>query len=120
MDAEGGTQSLVRHVDDVVAQCDVGAAFEKAPHIPISGTSSASMFNERQRIDLLFLDDIIAQRVMGVFSRYSILTRVRSKSPEDVWGAFLPSCVGVLGAPKSLHLDGGGAWGNDLWRELCV
>ena len=28
--------------------------------------------------------------------------------------------MGVFGAPKSLHLDEGGEWKNDLWRDLCV
>ena len=63
-------------MDDVVAQCDVCKAFEKAPHIPISGTSSASMLYERMRKKSLFLSDIIALRIMGVFSKYSMLTRV--------------------------------------------
>ena len=47
VDAEGDTQSLIRHVDDVAPLRDTCRAFEKAPHIPISGTSSVSMFNER-------------------------------------------------------------------------
>ena len=28
--------------------------------------------------------------------------------------------MGVFGAPKSLHLDEGGEWGNELWRDLCA
>ena len=43
VDAEGDTQSLIQRVDDVVAQCDVCKAFEKAPHIPNSGTSSVDV-----------------------------------------------------------------------------
>ena len=120
MDAEGDTQSLIQHVDEVASQRDTCKAFEKAPHIPISGTSTVSMFNERLQMDLLFLDDIIALHIMDVFSKYSILTRVRPKNPQEVWDAFLASWVGVFGAPKSLHLDEGGEWKNDLWRDLCV
>ena len=77
MDAEGDTQALIQHVDEVASQCDTCKAFEKAPHIPIAGTSTVSMFNERLQMDLLFLDAIIALRIMDVFSKYSILTRVR-------------------------------------------
>ena len=47
VDAEGDTQSLLQHVGEVASQCDNCKAFEKAPHIPIAGTSSVSMFNER-------------------------------------------------------------------------
>ena len=71
-------------------------------------------------MDLLVLDDVVALRIMDVFSKYSILTRVRPKSPQEVWDAFLSCWVGVFGNPKSLHLDGGGGRKNDLWRDLCV
>ena len=105
MDAEGDAQSLVHHVDEVVAQCDTCEAFDKAPHIPISGTSTVSMFNERLQMDLLFLDDIVALHIKDVFPKYSILTRVRPKNPQEVWDAFVSSWVGVFGPPKCLHLE---------------
>ena len=78
------------------------------------------MFNGCLRLDLLFLGDIIALRVMDVFSKYSILARARSKNPQEVWDAFLFSSVGFFGIPKSLHLGGGDESKNDLWRDLCV
>ena len=108
MDAEGGAQPLIQHVDEVASQRDTRKAFEKAPRIPISGTSTASMSNGRLRVDLLFLDGAIALRIMDVFSKYSILTRARPKNPQELWDAFLSSWVGVFGSPKSLHLDEGG------------
>ena len=86
--AEGDTQSLTQHLDDVVSQRDACKAFEKAPHIPISGTSSVSMRNERLHMDLLVLGYIIALHIMDVFSIYSILARARSKIPQEIWGAF--------------------------------
>ena len=71
-------------------------------------------------MDLLFLGDVITLRIMDVFSKYSILTRVRSTNPQEVWDAFLSSWVGVFGISESLHLDEGGERENDLWRDLCV
>ena len=35
-------------------------------------------------MDLLFLDDITALRITDVYSKYSILTRIRSKNPQEV------------------------------------
>ena len=119
VDAEGDTQSLLQHVDGVGSQCDTCKAFDKAPHIPISGTSTVSMFNERLQMDLLFLDDIIAWHIMDVFSKYSFLTRVRPKNPQGVWDAFISSWVGVFGPPKCLHLDEG-ANGKMISGETCV
>ena len=37
-----------------------------------------------------------------------------------MWDAFVSSWIGVFGSPKCLHLDEGGEWKNDLWRDLCV
>ena len=110
VDAEGGTQSLIQHVDEVASQRDTCKAFERAPRIPISGTSTVSMFNERLQMDLLFLEDIVALHFMDVSSKYSIPTRVRPKNPRTVWDAFLSSRVGVFGTAKCLHSDEGGEW----------
>ena len=77
---------------DVVSQRDACGAFEEEPHIPISGISSVSMSNARLQMELLFLDgaaDGAALRIMDVFSKYSILSRVRPKNPQGVWDAFL-------------------------------
>ena len=78
------------------------------------------MLNERLRMDLLFLGDILTLHIKDVFSKYSILARARSNNPQEVWDAFLSSWVGVFGIPKCLHLAEGGEWKNDLWRDLRV
>ena len=76
-------------MDAVVTQCEVCRAFDKAPHLPIAGTSMVAAFNEKLQVDLLFLDDLIVLHIMDVFSKYSVLTPVRSKNPLEVWGAFI-------------------------------
>ena len=73
-------------MDDAVAQCDVCKAFGKAPHPPVSGTSSVSMFNPRLQMDLLFLDDTVALHIMSVFSSYSTLTRVLTRKSGPLGG----------------------------------
>ena len=75
VDSDSGMSHLVAHVDGVLDTCEVCRAFDKAPHLPIAGTSSVSCFNERVQVDLLFLDDILAAHAMDVFSKYSILRR---------------------------------------------
>ena len=84
VDSDGGMSHLVAHVDSVLENCEVCRAFDKAPHLPIAGTSSVSCFNERVQVDLLFLDDIIAAHAMDAFSKYSLLHRVKSKNPREV------------------------------------
>ena len=65
VDAEGDTQSLIQYVDKVVSQCDTCKAFEKAPHIPISGTPTVSMFNEKAQVHPLFPAATIALHVVN-------------------------------------------------------
>ena len=78
-----------------------------------------SAFNEKLQIDLLFLDDLVALHVMDMFSKYSLLIPVRSKNPQEVWGAFCNSWLSVFGQPKGIQLDEGGEWKNEIWLDLC-
>ena len=119
VDSDGGMSHLVAHVDSVLGNCEVCRAFDKAPHLPIAGTSSVSCFNERVQVDLLFLDDIIAAHAMDVFSKYSLLHRVKSKNPQEVWDVFCASWLGTFGPPKCLQMDEGGEWKNEVWADYC-
>ena len=48
--ADGGNLPLLRHVEEVVNQCEVCRAFDKAPHFPIAGTATVSAFNEKVQV----------------------------------------------------------------------
>ena len=63
----GDNLHLLRHVDEVLERCDVSRSSDRAPHVPIAGTSAVSMSNEKLQVALLFLADIVALRVMDVF-----------------------------------------------------
>ena len=73
VDSDGGMSHLVNQVDQVLETCDVCRAFDKAPHIPIAGTTTVSAFNEKVQVDLLFLGDLIVAHAMDVFPKYSLL-----------------------------------------------
>ena len=64
-----------------MAQREVCQAYETAPHIPAAGTSKVAMFNESLQVDLL-LNDIVALRVIDVFSKSSLAIAVRTKNPQ--------------------------------------
>ena len=79
---------LLTCVNEKLAQRKACQAFEKAPHAPVAGASTAAMPNEKLQVDLVFSDDIIAPRVMDVPSKYLLLIPVRTKNPLEVWDAF--------------------------------
>ena len=82
-DSEKGNMHLLTCVDEVCARREVCQAFEKAPHAPAGGTSTVAMFNERLQVGLLVLGDIIALRVMYVYSKYSLRVPVRARTPQE-------------------------------------
>ena len=76
------------------------------------------MFNERARVDLLFLGDIIALHAMGMFSKYPLPLPEQSKSPQEVRDVFCGGCQGIFGWPGSIHSDEEGAWTDEIWTNL--
>ena len=100
--------------DEVLGQCKVRRAFDKAPHAPIAGTPTASVSNEKLQADLLFPGDLIALRAMDVFSKYSLLIPVRSEGPPEVWDFISDSRIGVSGQPQSIRTDEGEEGQNKL------
>ena len=107
-DSEGNNAHLLTCVDEVLAQCEVCQAFEKAPHYPAAGTSTVATFNEKLQVFLPLLDDITALHVTDVFSTYSLLISARTKNPWEVWGASRSSWIGVYGPPLGIQIDEGG------------
>ena len=59
---------LVNYVDEVLEHCDLCRARDKAPHVPIAGTTTAPMSNETLQVDL-FSEDIIALRASDAYSK---------------------------------------------------
>ena len=118
VDSEGTNMHLPTCVDEVLAQCEVYQAFEKAARIPAAGTSTVAMFNEELQVDLLLLGGSMALHVMDVFSIFSLLLPVRTKNPQEVWAAFCGPWVGVSGLPSSIRVGEGGEWMDEFWTDL--
>ena len=97
-------------VDEVLAQCGVCQAFGKAPHAPAAGASTVAAYSEKLQVALLFVGDIIALRIMDVFSKYSFLIPVRTKNPKEVWDALRTSWIGFFaphGASSLMRVGSG-------------
>ena len=110
---------LVNQVDKVLETSDVCRAFDKAPHIPIAGTTAVSAFNEKVEVDLPFLDDLIVVHAMDVFSKYPLLHPAQFKNPQKVWDVFCAGWLGTFGAPKCIQMDEGGEWKDEIWADCC-
>ena len=78
---------------------------DSVPLAPIAGTATVHMFNEKMQVGLLFLGDIVALRVIDVFSKYSLLIPVISNSPKEVRGAPCAAWIGIVGQPQIIQTD---------------
>ena len=67
-DSAGDNLHLLEHVVGVLEHCDACRALDRAPRVPIAGTSTVSMLNEKLQVDRLFSDDVTASPVLDVFS----------------------------------------------------
>ena len=56
---------------------------------------------------------------MDVFSKYSLLHQVKSKNPQEVRDVFCAGWLGTFGPPKSIQMDEGGEWKNEVWADYC-
>ena len=81
MGPQGNNMHSLASIDDVLARCAVCQAFEKVLHDPVAGTSTVAAFNEKMQVGLLFLDDVIALRVMDEFSEDSDVTPLARRIP---------------------------------------
>ena len=89
VNSDGDNMHLVAQVHGVSAQHVVRRAFDEASRVPTFGVSTASMFNEKLRLDLLFLGDLIALQTMDVFPQRSLVMRELSENSRGAWGALL-------------------------------
>ena len=62
---KGGNLELLQHVGEVVGRRDVCRALDRAPHVPIAGTPTVSMFNEEAQVHPPFPGATIALHVMN-------------------------------------------------------
>ena len=82
-------------VDEVLEQRGVCRAFDKAPHAPAAGASTAAAFNEKLQADLSFLGGVTAAHVLAAPSKYPLLMPARTETPQEVRGAFCGCWVGA-------------------------
>ena len=67
---------------------------------------------------LLAPDDLFALRTMNVYSEHSRSIPVRSKNPQEVWGACRNSRIGFVGQPQIIQMGEGEEWQSEVWTDL--
>ena len=68
--AERNNLHLHQPADEVLEHCEICRAFDRAPRVPVVGTSTDPTFAEKLLVDLPFLEDITALHVAGVSKEF--------------------------------------------------
>ena len=71
---------------NLVEQGDACKESGRAPQIPIAGASAAAAFIKKERVDLLFLGNLLAAHFMDFPPRCSLFFEARAKNPQEVFG----------------------------------
>ena len=69
-------------------------------------------------MDLRLSGDATAPGVVDVYSKYSLLARVRSKDPSEARDSPAFSRIAVRGRPETIQMDEGGEWGNEVRADF--
>ena len=117
MDSGGCNSHLVNYVDEVSGHCEVRLAFDKAPHVPIVGTSTASMLHEKVQVNVPFSDDVIALRAVDMYFENSLLLLAQSANPQEVRDSFRAEWLRIFGPPAGIQMGGGGGRKNEIWTD---
>ena len=119
VDLDGGNMHLADFADEVFERCEVCRTAAKAPHVPIVGTSAAPTFNGNLQVDLLSLDDVVALHASDV-SRSTLSGSLRAREILAMFGMLLALLgLGLSGSPKSIQINDGGVWRNEVRTDLC-
>ena len=105
------------YVDAVLGNRDVCRAFDTAPHVPSAGAATVSAFNEEAQVDLLFLGCLVVAHALGFF-KYSPRRPVQSENPQELWDVCCARWSGVLGPPRCIQMDVGGASKNEISADF--
>ena len=98
--SDWGNTHLANYVDVALGHCEVRRAFDKAPHVPIAGTSKVSTLNGKLQEQILFLGEVIALRATDVRAKYPLLIPAHSGAPNK-FGT--PSVVNGWGSSGNIR-----------------
>ena len=118
VDSKKRNSHLANHVGDFLEHREICRSSHKTPHVPIAGTSTASMLNGKVQVGILFSEENLAIHAMHMFSENSLLFQGLLKNPQEAWDAFRSGWLDICGPPKSFQMDEGGAGKKEAWADL--
>ena len=103
MDSDWETTGSAKYADAESDQCEIRRAFDKAPNIPIAGTTTVTALNKKLQKSLLLLDDAVPLRAIDVLPFDSSA----HQEPSRRMGHLSQPADCHLGRPECIPVDEG-------------
>lgn len=106
-------------IDKIINGCEGCILRKRNMDRPAVAMAMANDFNQVLSLDLKIRGDKIILYMIDVFTRYTLGTTIRSKSPEHVVKALIRTWIRYFGLMDGLMFDNGGEFSSEWMREVC-
>ena len=108
--------SFSTELDNIVRHCDTCKRLTRAPPRPVVAFPMANDFNQLVTMDLKIFRKGYILHIIDAFTRFSVSTFVKHKTPSVIIGSVLKKWISVFGTMQGIFSDNGGEFSNDEMR----
>ena len=112
-------KELIQEINNIEEQCDICLKYKKPKLRPVVGFSLSRDFSDVVAVNLKAIEKVHILHIVDHATQFSVAAVVKSKRKEESAEAFIKNWIAIFGAPKTILLDNGGEFNNELLHELC-
>ena len=111
--------SFSTELDNIVRHCDTCKRLTRAPPRPVVAFPMANDFNQLVTMDLKIFRKGYILHIIDAFTRFSVSTFVKHKTPSVIIDSVLKKWISVFGTMQGIFSDNGGEFSNEEMREVA-
>lgn len=104
---------------DITNSCDTCKKFKRTPARPVVSLPLSDDFNQIVAMDLKIFRSGYILHIIDTFTRFSVSTYIRRKTPTDIIDNVIKKWVGVFGIMGGILTDNGGEFSNEEMRQVA-
>ena len=105
-------------IKDLDKSCEICMRYKRPSSRPVVGFSLAHDFNETVAMDLKQFRGVYILHIVDHAARYSAAAIISSKQKEVIIDKIFKHWIAIFGRPNLFLSDNGGAFNNELFREM--
>ena len=116
--ANSWSSEMAEIIDGIIDGCEGCIKRRRNPDKPAVSMPMASEFNEKVAIDLSFYKGNIILHIVDMWSRLTVSTLLRRKTPSEVTESIMQNWIAYYGVPRAILNDNGGEFTSEEIREV--